>query len=251
MPLIPLAYLVAALLAPPAADTLRLTLVVDDTTRQRSLVHGAVLGVEEAAHTGALFGVVVQLRVATAANSSGAARAYHQSAGSPPTSIAIVAGPADVCAGLGAAAAHDSTIVFDAGCAPSWSPRPANVFSLVSLPTASTGDDSTHLELWHWTLDRFGAEQLNQRYARRFGERMDSPAWAGWAAVKIALDLALHAHAAGAARLRRQLDVPRQQFDGQKGRPLYFAPGTRRLVQPLYRVAGSGDAARVVAEVAP
>jgi hypothetical protein len=92
---------------------------------------------------------------------------------------------------------------------------------------------------------------LNLRFRRRFNEPMDSDAWAGWFAMKMALDLALHAHGAAPSALLAQLADPRAAFDGQKGRPLRFAADTHRLVQPLYRVTGSADSSRVVAEVAP
>jgi hypothetical protein len=115
---------------------------------------------------------------------------------------------------------------------------------------AATGD-TTRVELWHRTLDKFGGEQLNERFRRRFSAAMDSPAWVGWLSMKIALDLALHAHSASGSALLRQLADPRSQFDGQKGRPLRFTADTHRLVQPVYRVAGRGDSERVVAEVAP
>ncbi len=37
---------------------------------------------------------------------------------------------------------------------------------------------------WHWTLERYGAPQLNQRFRRRMDRTMTSEDWAGWAAVR-------------------------------------------------------------------
>ena len=159
----------------------------------------------------------------------------------------VVAADSATCATIDRAAAARRSALLDVGC-------PAGVAAgayAITADTAATARDSTRLELWHWSLERFGGEQLNQRFARRFGTRMNSAAWAGWFAMKISLDLALRARATAAPRLLARLRDPATQFDGQKGRPLRFAPATRRLVQPLYRVAGAGDAEHVVAEVTP
>ena len=247
MTLLHLAFMIVAAHFTPRADTLRILLIVDDTTARSSLVHGSLLGAEEAMHTGALFGTAAVLRVAEARDSLAVERALR---GGAAPSLVIVAGPRETCEAVFALAMRRATGAFDAGCTGTGAQADSDAYSLVSLPTAST-DDSTHLELWHSTLDRFGGEQLNQRYRRRFGTAMDSPAWAGWVASKIALDLALRAHSTAPKALLAQLRSGRQQFDGQKGRPLYFDPGTRRLVQPLYRVVGDGANGRVVAEVNP
>ena len=235
-----------------AADTLRVVLLVDDTIVRRSLLDGARLGAEEASHTGALFGTVVTLRVETAVAEAGMGRASGAAESRlPHSSLLIVAGDARTCSPLLFQSTPDSTPVLDAGCASRDTARASNVYTIAPASPAAAAGDTARLELWHWSLERFGGEQLNQRFVRRFGRRMDSPAWAGWMAMKIALDAALHAKGTGGATLLRQLADPRAQYDGQKGRPLRFAPGTRELVQPLYRVAGHGDAEHVVAEVAP
>lgn len=236
-----------------ADDTLHVVLVVDDTAARRSLVHGAILGAEEASHTGALFGTAVTLRVVGREGFDSTGRASAAPApGAHTASLFVVAGGAATCSDVMRQSRRATIPVLDAGCAPADSAPAATVYSLLpgAEPVATAGD-STRVELWHWTLERFGGEQLNERFRRRFGERMDSPAWTGWLSLKIALDLALHAHATTGAALLRQLADPHAQFDGQKGRPLRFTPATHRLIQPVYRIAGHGDSERVVAEVAP
>ena len=235
------------------ADTLRVVLVVDDTIAQRSLLRGALLGAEEASHTGALFGRVVTLRVALPAFLDSVERATPSSGSrSPLPSMYLVAGDSATCSRVMLQSARHSIPALDAGCALGDSARRATVYSIFP-PTNATAatDDSTRLELWHSSLERFGGEQLNERFRRRFGAMMDSQAWAGWFALKVALDAALHAQATNGAALLRQLGDPSAQYDGQKGRPLRFAPDTHRLIQPLYRVAGRGGAEHVVAEVLP
>lgn len=236
-----------------APDTLRVLLVVDDTSAQRSLVHGAMLGAEEASHTGALFGTAVTLRIVGRVGFDSTARASERpSSRTRVPSIYVVAGDTATCSDVMHQSARATVPVLDAGCTFADSALPATVYSLLPRTDAhALASDSTRVELWHWTLERFGGEQLNQRFRRRFATRMDSPAWVGWMAFKVALDLALHAHTTNGSALLHQLADPHAQFDGQKGRPLRFASGTHRLVQPVYRVAGSGEHERVIAEVAP
>ena len=81
---------------------------------------------------------------------------------------------------------------------------------------------------WHPDLVRFGAEQLNQRFERRFGARMTAREWLGWIAIKIAVDAQL-----------RGLPLAKGRYDGHKGAALHFGDGSR-LVQPLCVVDGSG-----------
>lgn len=81
---------------------------------------------------------------------------------------------------------------------------------------------------WHPSLSRFGAEQLNDRFARRFGSRMDAVNWIGWMLIKIAVEAEL-----------RSVRVAEGRFDGHKGVPLRF-DHRRRLVQPLCVVDAGG-----------
>lgn len=247
LPVIELALILAAFHG--GSDTLRITLVVDDTSARATLVHGTTLGAEEAMRTGSLFGAAARLQIVSAHDAAGVDR-LARGAG-PRTSMILLAADSATCATVGTAVALRHVPLFDAGCPARTLPPAPNVYSLVIGASASVAGDSARLELWHWTLDRFGGEQLNQRYRRRFGEGMDSRAWSGWFAAKVGLDLALRAHSTDGEAMLRQLASARQQFDGQKGRPLYFAPDTHRLVQPLYRVAGSGEEEHVVAEVSP
>ena len=80
------------------------------------------------------------------------------------------------------------------------------------------------------------AEQLNERFHRRFGQPMDEDAWHGWIAVKIATELALRA-SPGTTLLDL---LPRSAFDGHKGAQLRFDPQDHCLIQPVYRIDGKG-----------
>ena len=87
--------------------------------------------------------------------------------------------------------------------------------------------------VWHESLTRFGAEQLNNRYRERFGRGMTSESWTGWFAVKSAWEGTLRSKAASARELLEYLERPTTRFDGHKGVPLYF-DGAHNLVQPAY-----------------
>jgi hypothetical protein len=75
---------------------------------------------------------------------------------------------------------------------------------------------------WLPTLERFGAGELNERFLRRTGHRMDEQAWLGWLAVKLATEAAL-----------RNRELSKIRVDGHKGVALYF-DAAGELVQPLY-----------------
>ena len=91
-------------------------------------------------------------------------------------------------------------------------------------------------ETWHRDFVRFAARDLNKRYSRRFDERMDGSAWAGWAAVKAVAEAVTRGGEGGAASVARYLRT-QLEFDGQKGVALSFRP-TGQLRQPLLLVEG-------------
>ena len=106
---------------------------------------------------------------------------------------------------------------------------------------------ATDAVLWHPSLERFGAAQLNDRFRARFGVPMDGAAWAGWMAVKVVWEASLRARTVEGAGIRAYLERASTQFDGHKGWPLSFRAWDHQLRQPLYLV--SADGTRVVGEV--
>lgn len=101
----------------------------------------------------------------------------------------------------------------------------------------TAGSDGARAVLWHERLFRYGAEQLNERYRRRFGTGMDSDAWAAWMAVKALAEASLRA-AGDRPPLTEALGGRRARFDGHKGAPLSFSAPGGTLAQPLYVVYG-------------
>jgi hypothetical protein len=96
---------------------------------------------------------------------------------------------------------------------------------------------------WHAGLMKFGAEELNVRFRRRFGRPMDERSWHGWVAVKCAVELALR-YPGGSPREK----IGGLRLDGHKGMMLRFDPKDRHLVQPVYLVDAAG---RMVEAVEP
>jgi hypothetical protein len=82
-------------------------------------------------------------------------------------------------------------------------------------------DGALHAVEWHASLERFGAEQLNERYRRAAHRSMDGAAWIAWMLVKAAVESEL-----------RGVPLPDGRFDGHKGVALTF-DARRRLRQPL------------------
>jgi ABC transporter substrate binding protein (PQQ-dependent alcohol dehydrogenase system) len=93
---------------------------------------------------------------------------------------------------------------------------------------------STRAALWAPTLTRFGASELNKRFQAANGAPMDGPAWAGWAAVKLASEAALRSRSVSPDAVVRYFESAPTQFDGHKGWPLSFRPTDHQLRQPLY-----------------
>jgi ABC-type branched-subunit amino acid transport system substrate-binding protein len=204
----------------------------------RGVEKGVRMGVEEAARAAALFGRAVRLvEGPDAAALAGEGRAQ-----------ALLGGfDAGACQALADTAARLHVVYVDVACdgdalrgrgcrAATFHVAP----SAAMLADASAAAGGGRAVAWDERLDRFGADQLNQRFRTRFGAGMDSGAWAGWFAVKVLWESALRARATAPGALARYMGTEGVEFDGHKGRPLSFRAWDRQLRQPLY--AGVGDA---------
>jgi hypothetical protein len=221
----------------------------------QSLRRGITLGAEEAARTMAMFGDSLDLHVVATSSAEEEERAVHAATRAPGAPMATIRANQLRCL---TPAPMSAILLIDAACSPMErvSP-PARVGRTVILflhplpiqPTALASPNA-RAELWHASLTRFGAEQLNQRYTRRFGRRMDSDAWAGWFAVKVLAEATLRAHPTTAAALAAALTDTSARYDGHKGAPLYFDASSGALHQPLYAVVpDSAGGERVVGEI--
>ena len=92
---------------------------------------------------------------------------------------------------------------------------------------------------WHGDAVKFAARDLNNRFKKRFGTRMDDLAWAGWFAVRSVGDTLMRNPGSDAAGLLRSLKEA-DGLDGQKGDPHSFR-SSGQLRQPLLIVGPAGE----------
>jgi ABC-type branched-subunit amino acid transport system substrate-binding protein len=260
----------AALTALTRRQSLRVGVLLPrgiDGDRAADLVtHGVALGADESRRTAALFGLDVQLLQRRARAPEETMRSAQQLLSSGLTAL-VVASEADQWQAIARLAAEQRTLFVSVGSPPEGVADACDGFAVHLGPAAATiqraetayarrpgahADDRPRVALWHHTLRRFGAEQLNQRFRRGVGREMDSAAWAGWAAIKILTEAALRARSSVGADVARYLARPTARFDGHKGEPLTFDAHTGELRQPLYIVVGDPDRGhgdRVAAEL--
>ena len=100
-------------------------------------------------------------------------------------------------------------------------------------PRPVVGTEGLVASGWHWTWERYGAPQLNQRFDRRAGRRMSDVDWAGWAAVRIVVEAIVETRSTEPAVLRQALVSPDLTFDSYKGAPIGFRPWNHQLRQPV------------------
>jgi len=103
----------------------------------------------------------------------------------------------------------------------SYRPRPV-------IGTAGLGASA-----WHWTWERHGAPQLNQRFDRIAKRRMEEMDWAAWAAVKSIVEAIARTRSTEITKLRAFLSSPDFILDTYKGAPGSFRHWDLQLRQPV------------------
>ncbi len=102
------------------------------------------------------------------------------------------------------------------------------------LPRPLVGDEGLAPVPWHWTWERHGAPQLNQRFARiEKSRRMAGADYAAWIGVKSVVAAIRRTGATGPAGLRAFLIDPNSIIDGYKGTPSNFRAWNNQLRQPI------------------
>jgi ABC transporter substrate binding protein (PQQ-dependent alcohol dehydrogenase system) len=104
--------------------------------------------------------------------------------------------------------------------------------------------------LWHPALFKYGATQLSDRYAGRFGQDMEGLAWTNWAAVTFAVEAVLRAGTTAPDALADYL-VGQGRFDSRKGVPLTFRPWNQQARQVLYIAEAQPDGTLALAGEVP
>jgi len=102
-----------------------------------------------------------------------------------------------------------------------------------ALPRPVIGAEGLIAEAWHWTWERYGAPQLNQRFERLAGRRMTGRDWAAWAALKALTEAVARTQGGDFAAIRNYLLSDDLRLDGYKGSPMSFRTWDRQLRQPI------------------
>jgi ABC transporter substrate binding protein (PQQ-dependent alcohol dehydrogenase system) len=100
-------------------------------------------------------------------------------------------------------------------------------------PRPVVGSEGLTASAWHWTWERHGAPQLNQRFEKLAGRRMQDIDWAAWAAVKAIVEAAARTDSTEVAALAAYLHGPELSLDAYKGTPASFRAWNNQLRQPI------------------
>lgn len=111
-------------------------------------------------------------------------------------------------------------------------PRPV-VGSAGLVPTA-----------WHWSWNKHGARQLNNRFEKQAGRHATAYDWAAWMAVKAVVESVLRTETADFKSVVRYLYGDELVLDGFKGYRMGFRHWNGQLRQPVLLSTGNWVAAR-------
>ena len=100
-------------------------------------------------------------------------------------------------------------------------------------PRPVVGTEGLRPLTWHWTWERFGAPQLNQRFERRIGRRMATEDWAAWAAVRSVVEAISRTRSTDIATLRAFMMSDAFSLDLYKGAPGSYRTWSGQLRQPI------------------
>jgi len=100
-------------------------------------------------------------------------------------------------------------------------------------PRPVVGSEGLVPGAWHWTWERHGAPQLNQRFDRIAGRRMADADYAAWAAVKSVVEAMVRTGSRDVAVLRDYLRSDDFTLDTYKGAPGAFRRWDNQLRQAV------------------
>ncbi len=103
----------------------------------------------------------------------------------------------------------------------------------VRNPRPVLGSEGLGASAWHWTWERHGAPQLNQRFDRIAKRKMQSTDYAAWAAVRSVIEAVVRTKSTDVTTLREFLISDDFTFDIYKGAPANFRPWDHQLRQPV------------------
>ncbi len=101
------------------------------------------------------------------------------------------------------------------------------------LPRPVVGSSGLVASAWHWTWERNGAPQLNQRFDRIAERQMSDTDWASWAAIRAVLEAIQETKGVDYSAIREHLRSPDFTLDLYKGLPGSFRAWDNQLRQPI------------------
>ena len=106
-------------------------------------------------------------------------------------------------------------------------------------PSIVTGSSGLIAKLWHWSNLRHGAPQLNGRFEREFGRRMEGKDWAAWIAVKTLVEATLRVKSVDNEKIISYIRSENFRLDGSKGISINYRNGSNQLRQPVLLISGN------------
>jgi ABC transporter substrate binding protein (PQQ-dependent alcohol dehydrogenase system) len=101
------------------------------------------------------------------------------------------------------------------------------------LPRPVVGSEGLVPSAWHWTWERHGAPQLNQRFDKVAGRFMADEDWAAWVAVRVVVEAIARGKVSEVADIRQVIASDTFTFDLYKGNPGNFRSWNNQLRQPI------------------
>lgn len=95
------------------------------------------------------------------------------------------------------------------------------------------GSEGLTPRAWHWTFERYGAPQLNQRFRRLAGRDMSSEDWAAWIAVRAVVEGVQRVGGIDPAAVAAFVRSEALSLDLYKGAPGSFRAWSGQLRQPI------------------
>ena len=100
-------------------------------------------------------------------------------------------------------------------------------------PALVAGSQGLTAAAWHWSFERHGAPQLNQRFEKLTENKMTSTQFAGWAAARSVIAAVVRTRDTDFDAVFSYLISDNATLDLYKGFPGSFRPWSRQLRQPL------------------
>ncbi len=111
------------------------------------------------------------------------------------------------------------------------------------------GDEGMTPSAWHWTWERHGAPQLNQRFRRIDKTRhMSGEDWAAWASIKSVVTAIRKIGSTDLGKVRKFLTRPDTTIDTYKGYASSFRAWNNQLRQPILMHTHNAVVARAPVE---